>query len=523
MAFQAETSLIPFWAEGKDFVNGRDPLGIQNSSVSIYASLFPGLNNVTDRLRYYGFYCWLLKSIEDKKLPFDTARDQYNYIRKAEYLIAVYMSEYEPDEQGVAGSAYAIRKIKEAKENGNKIIDIKGGAEKHKGTSKGSVYWDFNAGVLGQYYAGSLQNNYSGLGLISISERYYFPTNAGRKLGSAYGNTISKKASTLFFNIIDTGIMNLKEAKRLSDFSISNIRPDSDEGKFYRDMFFSEDFSLRENNNGQTKFRKDSLVMFLEYLKQCRQERDYTSFPNYIYQHKGFIGTKEECPASIGWFYYYTCERMHVSLENIFYSILLQIEELPILVNDTLEKLTKKCMKSFANYYSEFTPELPLLSVIKMLEEEDINYNETMKSYQKISSGDALVYALEYFLTTYKFTTRYKTFFTEFSNATQTREKNGTALDWIAFIEKHRATSVKDFFSQLLLKIINDHLFVAYSKMGSGDQQVHKFLLEDNYLIHINNIEPRFTTPRLRSARNFLQDMKILQYEDGTGYIISSY
>lgn len=52
-----ETSAKPFWAKSADFIGGRDPLGIQNSSVSVYTRLLPGLNNVTERLRYYGFYC----------------------------------------------------------------------------------------------------------------------------------------------------------------------------------------------------------------------------------------------------------------------------------------------------------------------------------------------------------------------------------------------------------------------------------------------------------------------------------
>ena len=69
-----ETIAIPFWAEGRDFIGGRDPLGIQNSSVSIYSTLLPGLNNVTERLRYYGFYCWLLTCMEDRKLSFKTPR-----------------------------------------------------------------------------------------------------------------------------------------------------------------------------------------------------------------------------------------------------------------------------------------------------------------------------------------------------------------------------------------------------------------------------------------------------------------
>ena len=39
--------------------NGLDPLGMQNSSVSLYQTFLPGISNVTLRMRYYGLYPWL--------------------------------------------------------------------------------------------------------------------------------------------------------------------------------------------------------------------------------------------------------------------------------------------------------------------------------------------------------------------------------------------------------------------------------------------------------------------------------
>ena len=39
---------------------GLDPLGLQITSEATYAALLPGVTNLTNRIRYYGFYCWLL-------------------------------------------------------------------------------------------------------------------------------------------------------------------------------------------------------------------------------------------------------------------------------------------------------------------------------------------------------------------------------------------------------------------------------------------------------------------------------
>ena len=50
----------PQWTERSAYSLGRDPLGMQATSVRIYRSLVPGLTNVTNRLRYYSFYCWAM-------------------------------------------------------------------------------------------------------------------------------------------------------------------------------------------------------------------------------------------------------------------------------------------------------------------------------------------------------------------------------------------------------------------------------------------------------------------------------
>ena len=49
-----------FWASNEGFKAGRDPLGIENSSVATYSTLLPGLTNLTGHIRYYSLYCWLL-------------------------------------------------------------------------------------------------------------------------------------------------------------------------------------------------------------------------------------------------------------------------------------------------------------------------------------------------------------------------------------------------------------------------------------------------------------------------------
>ena len=67
MSYNLETYKEPFWAKSGNFVRGRDPLGIQNSSISVYATLLPGMTNLTLILRYYGMYLWFTRSTMVKR------------------------------------------------------------------------------------------------------------------------------------------------------------------------------------------------------------------------------------------------------------------------------------------------------------------------------------------------------------------------------------------------------------------------------------------------------------------------
>ena len=52
MIYNTKDSNEVFWAAIDGFRNGRDPLGIENSSVALYSLLVPGLTNLTGRVRY---------------------------------------------------------------------------------------------------------------------------------------------------------------------------------------------------------------------------------------------------------------------------------------------------------------------------------------------------------------------------------------------------------------------------------------------------------------------------------------
>jgi hypothetical protein len=66
---------------------------MQNSGVSLYQTLLPGISNVTLRLRYYGLYAWLCWTYA--KREGDTNPESWKrFIRRAEALYALIAARY---------------------------------------------------------------------------------------------------------------------------------------------------------------------------------------------------------------------------------------------------------------------------------------------------------------------------------------------------------------------------------------------------------------------------------------------
>ena len=49
------------WNLKNYFITDLDPLVLQITSKPSYIHLLSGITNLTNRIRYYGFYCWLLE------------------------------------------------------------------------------------------------------------------------------------------------------------------------------------------------------------------------------------------------------------------------------------------------------------------------------------------------------------------------------------------------------------------------------------------------------------------------------
>ena len=70
---QTNSHKAPFFNKTANLKVGLNQLGLRNASEALFTSLLPGLNNVSNRIRYYSFYCWLINEFyQDKERFTDT-------------------------------------------------------------------------------------------------------------------------------------------------------------------------------------------------------------------------------------------------------------------------------------------------------------------------------------------------------------------------------------------------------------------------------------------------------------------
>jgi hypothetical protein len=516
--YTLESYKQPFWAKSGNFTRGRDPLGIQNSSIAVYSTLLPGMTNLTLRLRYYGFYLWLLD--EYHKLPeTDSFKQnylaQYNFIRRAELILAYLMRNKFPNEQSVIGSNFAESHINQLKNNG--FYDIALGADKIKKNEKENVYWDYSSGALGQYYAGSLIN----LNLIAIKEGFFERTEEkGKELAQAYGVSLSEKCTQLLLKRIREGKLFKEDLDVLVDISLNKKVNTTPEGDFYVKMLLNNDgVKSKTAQNYVSEQRKESIKLFLSIINNTNESKMYENMPVMSYHMCTNSDKVDVSEATYGWYYYYLNEVTHHSLEAVFWGLLLEMDNGNYSLQQFLNEITEKVVLYFnANFnvgnikLEEFIEQL--ISDPKNVSE---NINVISKAVKKDDSVEGISYGVLTLLHLYKENSVNTKEITDYAVNHFLNTKNGNVIEvFDRYIRNNKELKFKSFIKKIIHNILNEHIAVAYKKMGDGEKNLLKFLIEDNYLVHIETMQPNFTSPRLKTLYNFTRDLGLVKDEELT-------
>lgn len=112
----------PLWTKTGSWTMGLDPLGLQATSIRIYQSLVPNITNITNRLRYFSYFPWLVALYEKLHHSDDPAKFAI-FMRRGEalYALATLVHDQEAS-NGLGGSIWASQHRAEASTNG---IDLR--------------------------------------------------------------------------------------------------------------------------------------------------------------------------------------------------------------------------------------------------------------------------------------------------------------------------------------------------------------------------------------------------------------
>lgn len=511
MAYTNEIYKEPFWAKSGDFIRGRDPLGIQNSSIATYARLLPGMTNLTLRIRYYGFYLWLLQEYENlpekdnfKKSP----REQYNFIRRAELIIAYLMVIHYNEELNIVGSLFARNHPAV-----DGYLEIAKSADKYTDTKKGSVYWDYSSGAFGQYYAGAL----IALNLINSGNDFFFKTDKGNELANAFKRSIHDDTRSNFIAAIKMDGITVEELSGFIEFAIHEIPENSEESKFYISLLKENDgqyFTTREQQVPSQRIQ--SLILFLTAINENKEATQWSDFPFKLYNAKGFINIMDNTDASVGWYYYHLNELVHFCLESIFWALLKRMEEGEFAFEYFISKAATDVIELFEKENESLNGNTNLAVVVQNLFTDsplDIakEINDIQSLIRRNKTSETLHKSFSFLIALFNDNEKYLSVLDNYSINHYLDDKYGNAIEvFQQYVINCMNLSMTDFYRMGIKRVLNNHIAVAFRKMGNGEQNLLKFMVEDNRLIHVETITPRFTSPRLRTLHNMLTDLRFI-------------
>ncbi|RKD90049.1 hypothetical protein [Mangrovibacterium diazotrophicum] len=507
-------SRVPFLGDRLSFIHGLDPLGLQNPSVQLYGNMLPGLNNVTNRIRYYSFYCWLLGEFA-RTIRSKNPAEQKQFIRRAEFLVA--LTAVKAEMQGIPGSSYSYQRMLE----NPGVFDLKTGTYNKDGSTD-KTYWKYSFGIFGQYYVGSLRQ----MGLIDeptdengvfigIYRRTLQDKQAGisgEELGNAFGENIRPETHALFLNCINEGSVSQQQLDMLlPDFNMLLIDPTTEEWRLLTMLLESSDKPLVEGEDSRS-MRRDTIKRFLRFVLENKPERLVQDFTNFAYRKQGYRkGTVDLCMT--GWYYYALNEYWQIACTAILNGGLNYLEENVgpgwMALPDFIKKTGEAVLKLLVNLKLAENKEQTVSDMISNIEEGEANLQQLLireKSIGRIAYSFILVWKL---YQTNRLQLDRLMEFTRDGHFVDGEDVLSYFLRFKKFLDYPLGHFIEEF---LLVKVIYRHHFVAFRKMGSGNQSTQKFILENNHIRLIDNFSPINTSPRIGSLINFLTDLDFLNH-----------
>ena len=464
----------------------------------LYTSLVPGLTNVTNRLRYYSFYCWVVWQFE--QIHHTTKEDVWvEFIRRCEAAIALACQIGDAaNALGMAGSEWWRY---EAADPSKKSFDL---IKPTNRPGEDGQYLKAKYGNFGQFYTASMLE----MGLIdSASARVYGVTaNAGKPLAIAVQEE-HPEACALLLKAVREGKISRSACETISvALHPSYLRPSSQEARLLNEF-------LQGGRVGDptAESRRISLRNLLAVVSDSQGEFDLRRD---LYVQSGSLAAPFQGAENLTrWRAYFLNEFCHIALEvwlNAIVGLSNQVTE-PTLAEALAASLASLAVGDDNASTEDLASSLALES---LAEEHDLGAELlAAASVKKAPEASAVAGSTKLILSLWL----------RWREAAQVRDElvqetvEGRSAEGIfRFLDSNAGEHAKLTIAKLIKKfVISNHLMIAGQKLATGGRFTYRFTLDDGCLVDGEFGEYTYTQPRIANLLTFARDAHLVDVESG--------
>lgn len=481
----------PVWTKTGSFTMGLDPLGLQATSIRIYQGLVPNVTNITNRLRYYSFFPWLVDLYA--KLHHSTDQKRFAvFMRRGEAIFALASVVHDLDgSDGLGGANWAFQRREEAKAIG---IDLKPSTDNE---DRRKNYLLANRGNFGVAYAPTLVTmKWLTSSVIPVVD------GVGRSVADAFAASIGSVASTIE-QVIKSGVVS---AQQLEDIGAAvhpaKIPSNSAEQKLLREF-------LTGNADGDenSAHRSSTIWLVLDLISKGVDIGDMEALRRAFYHRILPDGRDYNVTGRTidQWRAYLANEYGHLALHCALNGLVgLQCEDYPAGVEP--RQLIAELVDSALPPIPDSWPEWSLAQAIEGEESEIAGAirGELLNGERPTSQAMLDAFKLLAILwAKWNGTDGDTRQIIAVTAGTDTRSLEGI----FRTIDTVQDQPVADVLAEVIYRhIIIDHQIIAGRKLAAAGTFTYHFLIEDGLLSEGRLGQYGYTTPRLGNLMRVLRD-----------------
>lgn len=494
---------ITDWTRPGSFSAGRDPLGFQAASVRLYTSLVPGLTNVTNRLRYYSFYCWAVWQFE--RIHHTTKEDRWiEFIRRCEAAIALACQIGDaPNAYGMAGSDWGRQ---EAADPSKKMFDLIKPTER---PGEDGQYLKAKYGNFGQFYTASMLEMRM---IQGVSDRVYGVTgSAGKALAMAVQDEHAD-ACGLILKAVKAGRISRSDCEAISDaLHPSYLDPTSEEARLLK-VFLQGGRA----DDPTADARRTSLRNVLGVVSDAKGDFDLRR--ELYVQHRQVKPASQASENLTRWRAYFLNEFCHIALE-VWLNAIVGLSNRVAEPTSVEELATSLAALAVADGEASTDNAATALATKSLGEDHDLGADLlAVASVKKMPDVAAIMGSTKLIFSLWHRWRGNSDVRNELSLATA---EGRSAEGILRFLDLHPDENARTTVAKLIKKfVVSNHLTIAGQKLATGGRFTYRFTLDDGCLVDGVLGEYTYTQPRIENLLRFSYDAGLI--DAGSGLITAA-